>query len=114
MRPLLYVTAPWRTRTPDEAAATDAAIRGALELGYFPVFSPYCLAPTGLRDDVPAERELVLEADLALLDRCDAVLLVGGRLTDGMQRELWHWAQTRGASGVYTWPDLPRASEVRA
>lgn len=40
-----------------------------------------------LRDDVPAERERGLERCGAVARRCTGVLLAGGRISTGMQRE---------------------------
>jgi hypothetical protein len=102
-RPLLYLCAPFATRTPDEAVATNQAIVRAVALGWVPVYAPYLL-DRFLRDGKPGERALALECALGLLDRADALLVVGDRLTDGMRLELKRW---RGS--VFFWPEVPPA-----
>lgn len=41
-----------------------------------------------LDDSVPAHREWAMQADLAVARRCDGIVLCGGRVSDGMRREL--------------------------
>ena len=113
MKPVLYVCAPFATRTLAEAALTDAAIRGALELGYVPVFAPY-LYDRVISDTFPSERELALQACEVLIAKSDAFLVVGDRLTAGMERDLAAWRKLLdgphdGVLPTYRWPELPQA-----
>lgn len=45
---------------------------------------------TGENDDDPAQREMGLVDDCAVVERCDAIVLVGGRVSSGMDRESKH------------------------
>lgn len=101
-RPLLYVCAPFRTRTLEEARATHAAIARALELGWAPVFGPLLLRDF-LSDANPNERAAAIECDLAILRACNAVLVVGDRVTEGMRHELEAWRKMEA-------PGWPRAA----
>ena len=103
-RPILYVCAPFSTRTPDEAVATNQAIVRAVELGWCPLYTPYHF-DRFLRDGNPDERAAALECAFGLLDQADTVLVVGSRLTDGMRLELARW---RGSLAF--WPDLHPAA----
>lgn len=47
-------------------------------------------------DDSPTLREAGLVDDCAVVERCDGIVLVGGRISDGMRREMEH-GQRRGA-----------------
>ena len=89
MRRLLYVCAPWRERTAESMAEVHATIAAALEQGFAPIFAPF-LFPA-LDDSIPAQREAAFECDLAILERCDALVLVGARVSEGMRRELNAW-----------------------
>lgn len=107
-RPVLYVCAPFRTRTPEEAERTDAAMRRALELGWAPIFAPMLYQPLGLRDDIPGERDAALAAAVGLLSVSHSVLVVGLRITEGMGLELDAWG-ARSSRAPFKWPDLPPA-----
>jgi hypothetical protein len=108
-RQLLYVCAPWRTRTPEEEAATTAAIRWALKWGWCPVWAPSLLAPF-LEDEDPDQRAVALRCAVALLAACDGVLVVGERRTDGMRYELEAWFKRRRRkpelSAPLAWPQV--------
>ena len=105
-RPLLAIVAPFGTRTLAERTKTEAAILGAAQRGYCPIFLPYVLREV-LFENVPSDREVGLECSVSLVQRCDAVLVVGHRKTEGMAREL---AAIGPEVPVYQWPDLPEAS----
>lgn len=110
-RPLLYVIAPYATRTPAEADRTDAAIRRGLELGWAPVFLPYVYRGI-LRDDMPAEREVALLACEGVIDKADAALVVGERITAGMDRDLAYYERDgMPVRYLFEWPELPPAEE---
>ena len=105
-RPVLYVCAPYSTRTPDEAVDTLHAVRGAIERGYCPVFAPFMFERL-LSDENPAQRATGIACGLTLLDHADAIVVVGERLTKGMRTELGRW---RGPT--FFWPELPAAREL--
>lgn len=44
-------------------------------------------------DDSPALREAGLVDDCAVIERCDGIVLCGGRISDGMRREMEHGVQ---------------------
>lgn len=109
---MLYVCAPWKTRTPAEEAETKKAVRAALEKGWAPVFLPF-MYDTILDESDPEARELGLQACEAVLVRCDKILVIGSRITEGMQRELDLWDQWHSWMFLnrkpLVWPDLPPA-----
>jgi len=41
-------------------------------------------------DDNPDERRAAMERDLAVIEKCDEIWLVGPRISDGMRHELSH------------------------
>lgn len=89
-RPLLYVCAPFRTRTLDEARATHDAIALALRLGWAPIFGPLLLRDF-LSDANEDERAMAIECDTTILAACTAFLVVGERVTEGMRHEMKAW-----------------------
>lgn len=46
---------------------------------------PYCQV---LDDENPADRQRGIRDDLEILSRCDAIVLVGGNITQGMAKEV--------------------------
>lgn len=106
MRPLLYVCAPWRERTAESLAETRAAISTALALGWAPIFAPLLLPD--LDDADLRQRETAFSFDFAILARCQGVLVVGERVTEGMRWELDEWGEKRGRP--WTVATLPETS----
>lgn len=107
-RPILYVCAPYQTRTHEEALETDKAIGHALQLGWAPVFAPYLLNRF-ICEEEPSEREMALDCCMSLLEGSDAVLVVGDRRTNGMWKELARWERirfNRREPSVLYWPCL--------
>lgn len=102
-RPLLYVCAPVRTATDEERALVRAVRLIAFDLGWVPVWGPALLGGLGLTEEV--EREQLLDCDVSALLRCDALALVGTRVTEGMELELRAWLERDRA--VYLAHQLP-------
>lgn len=50
--------------------------------------APYCVFTQFLDDEVPAERSLGQEMGKALLCRCDALLVCGSIISEGMREEI--------------------------
>lgn len=88
MRPTLYVCAPFATRTPVEAAETAALVLRAVRLGWAPVFAPDLYRHVL---DEATGRDAGLSCAMSLLRRCDALVIVGSRVTQGMEAELRWW-----------------------
>jgi hypothetical protein len=61
-------------------------------------------------DDSPEVREAGLVDDCAVVERCDGIVLCGGRVSVGMERELNHgvlsWFQRVGHTGMFQVYDL--------
>lgn len=109
MRAILYLCAPYATRTLVEHTQTQLAVRKAVSLGWAPIFYPFVMSPAGIDDAVPEQREAALECCEAVIPRCDAFLIVGMRETSGMSRDLAAW---NGRGPTYKWPDLPPAPDL--
>lgn len=100
---LLYICAPFQTAKTQEVRERLRAIDAALVLGWVPIFAPYLYA--GILFDTDAgQRAIGLECAEAIVERCDALLIVGQRRTDGMRRELEVWRQD--GFRTYQWPEL--------
>lgn len=68
-------------------------------------------ALTAERDAKRAARECALVRDCAVVERCDGIVLVGGVISSGMEREAWH-AKSLGKeviSFVRLGPEPPRS-----
>lgn len=89
-RPLLYLAHPIRRRTLADAARLTQAIARALELGWMPV-AGWLLLRDHLNDANEDERAIAIACDLSLLAACNAFLVVGERVTEGMRHELDAW-----------------------
>lgn len=110
-RRLLYICAPWATRTPEEERETKEAVSVALKLGWAPIFVPLIL---GDIDDEPAQRERALQTCEAVIDACDNCLVVNiyrAEETAGMKRDLERWKLKD--KQTFLWPLLPEPSVVR-
>ena len=93
-RPLLYVCAPWRRRTPASIARTKTLCRKAADLGWLPLFGPWVFA--WLDDAKPKDRAMGLELDMNMIEECVALMVVGETVTEGMAIELKAWTNKGG------------------
>lgn len=67
--------------------------------------APWIAAVLSGEDDAdPAQREAGLRDAEAVIERCDGIVLVGPRISDGMRREMEH-GQRRGS---LDWPSVER------
>ena len=91
-RPVVYVAHPLNAPTragidANRAAASRwvawAALNGCATVADWIILS-------GHLPETPQNRALGLEIDCTLIERCDAVLLVGGRISEGMAIERAH------------------------
>lgn len=101
MKKLVYIAAPLNapTRAGIEANRRIAArwVAWAAQQGFAPIATWITLS--GEWEESPENRRLGLEIDKALVERCDAVWLVGGRISEGMRIESEH-AHERGVTVV--------------
>jgi len=79
------------TRAGIEENRADAA-RWAAFLGMHFSVAPECswIVLTGMWDETPENRARGLECDLALVERCDELVMVGPRVSEGMMLESEH------------------------
>ena len=99
-RPLLYVCAPFRTRTEAEAEATDHVLRVAVARGWAPIFAPYCFRGI-FSDEKPEEREAMLSVAQGVIQKCAAFYLVGQRVTEGMLRDIAAWEKHYDVTPIF-------------
>lgn len=89
---VIYICSPYRGGTPEEKERNlNYAVeltREALIAGYYPI-TPHLYMPVCLDDSQPDERMIGTGAALALLERCDAVM-IGKRygISEGMAAEI--------------------------
>lgn len=88
-RPLLYVAAPVRAATEAERELVRLERARAFDLGWAPVWGPALLGGLGLTEE--RDRERIMDFDLSIMKRCEALVLVGRRITPGMELELATW-----------------------
>lgn len=97
-RKVIYLAAPLTapTREGIERNRTNAGCWAAWLVVHFNV-AVECtwVVLTGQLEETPENRKRGLECDLALVERCDELWLVGGRVSSGMQLEADH-ARKRG------------------
>lgn len=117
-RAVLYVAAPLRpteeeiervrdgAARPDlwtEAARTQAALSSNIDRAMrwlawlrrsFPettFIAPWIVEIlSGADDPDPAQREAGMQGNFAVIERCDGIVLCGGRISEGMRREMEH------------------------
>lgn len=84
-KPLVYICSPY-------SGDVETNVRKAREFSRFAVNSnciplaPHLLLPQYMKE--PEERELALFMDIVLLGKCQEMWVLGGTITDGMEREL--------------------------
>lgn len=87
-RPILYVCAPFATRTTQEQLKTNRVRLAAMGMGWAPLFAPAALSDLGLEEGNKADRAASLDVAVSLLLRSTACVVVGKRVTAGMEMEL--------------------------
>lgn len=93
-RPLVYICSPFAGDTERNISRAQGYCRFAISKGCLPL-APHLLYPQFMDDSDRDQRELGLFFALALLGKCDEVWAFGGRVSDGMAREISK-AQKRG------------------
>ncbi len=115
MKRVVYLCHPLNapTREGIEANRKEAARWAAFFATYFDV-APECswIVLTGELEETSENRATGLAVDLALVERCDELVMVGPRVSDGMKLESQH-ALMRGLP-VYNLVGLPREAETIA
>lgn len=85
--PMVYICSPFRG---DEVANTKKArhyCRFAVDTGHIPL-APHIFVPQYMDDSDPEERELALFMNFVFISKCNELWVMGGRISDGMQREI--------------------------
>lgn len=107
-KPLIYICAPFRTATPEEYKEVFNIGWAALMKGWIPVWAPFMFGGW-LNDNIPAHSDLALDCAISVMLRCNAVCVLRGRVTEGMEKELDYLENNSIIMDVYYWPDLPSA-----
>ena len=102
IRRIALLCAPFRTRTPEEAAELERVKARLVVRGWVPIFLPDTLAGV-LDDEDETERRVALscsESFVARMARVEGVSLVvvGERMTEGMQGEASAWLDAGGSA----------------
>jgi hypothetical protein len=88
----VYICSPCRAETPVEVAKNMKAARTYMLYSYLYFLgipkAPHAYLPILLSDSIEDEREIALEFGIRLIECCDQVLVCGGKITDGMYREI--------------------------
>ena len=93
-RPLVYIASPFAGDTEYNISRARGYCRFAISRGCIPL-APHLHFPQFMDDSDRDERELGLFFAIVLLGKCDALWVFGGRVSDGMAREIAK-AQKRG------------------
>jgi len=106
-RPVVYLAHPLSGDWEANIADARLWVRAALEAGYAPV-APYLEDYSVLQE--PEDRDLGIAHDLAVLERCEGLILCGPVVSPGMQLErekarqidipVWHIATMSGIPAV--------------
>ena len=113
--PVIYVAGPYRAATRELianniAAARTVAVQTA-HLGWFPICPHTNTAH--FDDDLPNQDQFFLDGTMALMERCDAVVLVEGwRCSQGTLGEI-HRARELSMPIFATLADLPTAANFK-
>ena len=84
-----YICSPYSGDTKRNKQYARELTARAIQLGYAPI-TPHLYITEGLDDNDPEQRELGLNAGIALLSVCD-IIIVGIKygISDGMEREIF-------------------------
>jgi nucleoside 2-deoxyribosyltransferase len=111
--PVVYVAGPYRAATRELIAENIAVARSvavsSARMGWFPLCPHTNTAH--FDDDLPGQDQFFLDGTLALMERCDAVVLINGwRYSAGTLGEV-HRARELGIPIFACLEDLPAADE---
>lgn len=90
-RPVVYICSPFSGDTEGNAERARRYSRYAVDQGCIPV-AMHLLLPQYMEEG--AERELAMSMDLQILGRCDELWVFGGRVTEGMEKEIGRAQET--------------------
>lgn len=74
--------------------------------------APHSFLPLHLDDNVPEERQIALEFGLSVLKICKAMIVCGGRISDGMRGEI-ECAEQMGLDVYYLVEDKEGAGIIK-
>jgi len=86
-KPLVYICSPYSGDIENNVNNARRYCRFAVESNAVPI-APHLLLPQFMDDNNPAERETAMRINMALLRKCDELWVFGGRISDGMKREI--------------------------
>ena len=82
---IVYICSPYSGDIETNTEKTKAYCRYAVQEGQVPV-APHLMFPQFM--DEEKERELALQMDLVLLEKCDELWVFGKTMTSGMRAEI--------------------------
>ena len=82
---IVYICSPYSGDTKTNTARTREYCRFAVDEGHVPV-ATHLMFPQFM--DEEKERELALQMDLVLLEKCDELWVFGKTMTSGMKAEI--------------------------
>lgn len=82
---LIYICSPYSGDVKTNTEKAKAYCRYAVEQGNVPI-APHLLFPQFI--DEETERELALQMDLLLLEKCDEIWIFGEEVSNGMRAEI--------------------------
>ena len=86
-RPLVYIASPFAGDTESNISKAKDYCRFAISNGCIPI-APHLHYPQFLNDSDNEQRELGQSFALVLLGKCDELWAFGGRVSEGMAREM--------------------------
>jgi len=86
-RPIVYICSPLAGEMERNQENARRYCRFAVAQGYIPI-APHLLLPQFLDDTNPAERELAMQMNMALLSKCAELWVFGDHISKGMAVEI--------------------------
>ena len=86
-RPLVFICSPFAGDMEKNTERTRGYCRFAVEQNAIPL-APHLLYPQFMDDGNKAQRNLGIRSALILLGKCDELWAFGGRVSEGMSREI--------------------------
>lgn len=108
---LIAVAGPYSANTPEQRQRNldlmnDAAV-GVMKLGHIPVIGVNAALPVIERLEPDADRyEAIMAISLTLVDKCDAILIIGESAGVNRERDL---VQSKGLPVYWNLNDIPAA-----
>lgn len=84
---LVYIASPFAGDTERNVIMAQGYCRFAVSKGCIPL-APHLLYPQFMDDGDKAQRDLGIRFALILLGKCDELWVFGGRISEGMSREI--------------------------